>query len=94
MWQHNYPCTCPDHDDVPSALCGQGLAQVRLYDPTANGVPYMTKGRFSGEWAQGANAYELKKFNTDDCDALFVNPRAWQEMLEARNGERRMLPVS
>lgn len=94
MWEHQYPCKCKNRSKGNFPQCSHGIAQIRLYDPTVNGESYMTKGRFSGEWAQGANAYELKKFNTDDCDALEINPRAWQEMLEARNGERRMLPVT
>jgi hypothetical protein len=54
----------------------------------------MLKGKFGVEWTQGANNYELKKFNSDDCDALFISPRAWQEMVEARTTARRMSPVS
>ncbi len=54
----------------------------------------MTKGKFSYSWAQRANAYELKKFNALELDALFINPRAMQEMLEARNVARRMSPVA
>jgi hypothetical protein len=44
----------------------------------------MTKGKFSYEWAQGANAYELKKFNSLELDALFISQRAQQLMMDKR----------
>jgi hypothetical protein len=61
-----------------------GISQVRLYEPSRNGEAYMTKGKFSYSWAQGANAYELKKFNSEELDALFISPRAMQMMMERR----------
>jgi hypothetical protein len=61
-----------------------GISQVRLYDPSRNGEAYMTKGKFSYAWAQGANAYELKKFNSLELDALYISPRAMQLMMEKR----------
>ncbi len=90
MWSHRHPCVCEGKQD----MCGHGIARVRLYDPAAGGIAYMTKGRFGVEWTQGANAYELKKFNSQDLDALYISPRAEQEMLEARTVARRMSPVS
>jgi hypothetical protein len=53
----------------------------------------MTKGKFSAEWAQGANAYELKKFDGDLVDALMINEMAMREMFTARNSGKRMTPV-
>ncbi len=91
MWMHKHPCECTNGN---TEVCGRGISRVRLYDPSAGGVPYMLKGKFGVEWTQGANNYELKKFNSDDCDALFISPRAWQEMVEARTTARRMSPVS
>ncbi len=46
----------------------------------------MTKGKFSYAWAQGANAYELKKFNAVELDALYISPRATQMMTAKRGG--------
>lgn len=91
MWEHHYPCTC---EDGAISNCRHGIAQVRLYDPSAGGVPYMLKGQFGNEWRHGANSYELRKFNSVDLDALYISPRAQQEMLEARNVARRMSPVA
>lgn len=61
-----------------------GIAQVRLYEPKRNAVAYMQKGRFSLEWSQGANAYELKKFNARQVDFLRISRGAMKEMLLAR----------
>ncbi len=91
MWQHLKVCTC---GNKVTGICHRGIAQVRLYDPAAGGCKYMTKGRFGVEWAQGANAYELRKFNSQDCDALHISPRAFEEMVEARTVARRLSPVS
>ena len=90
-WIHKKHCTCLRKWEQH---CNHGLAQVRLYDPTAGGEAYMTKGKFTREWAQGANSYELKKFSSHDLDALYISPRAWQEMVEARTVARRMSPVA
>ncbi len=98
-WEHTQPhtgaCTCTDTNtsDPKFAICGRGIAQVRLYEPTAGGERYMTKGKFSAEWAQGANAYELKKFDGDLVDALMINEMAMREMFTARNSGKRMTPV-
>jgi hypothetical protein len=62
----------------------QGISQVRLYEPSAGGEAYMTKGKFSWTWAQGANAYELHKFNSRELDALYISPRAMRLMLAKR----------
>jgi hypothetical protein len=62
----------------------QGLSQVRIYEPSAGGDAYMTKGKFSYVWAQGANAYELKKFNSRELDALYISPRAMRLMMAKR----------
>jgi hypothetical protein len=90
MWEHRHPCTC---ENGHIECCNHGIAQVRLYDPSAGGVAYMLKGKFGSEWAQGANAYELRKFDSRDVDALDISPRAWQEMVQARTVARRMSPV-
>jgi hypothetical protein len=92
MWQHKHPCVC---DNAAIETCGRGLGQVRLYDASGGGISYMCKGKLGGDWSySGANAYELKKFNAVDCDALYISPRAWQEMVEARTVARRLSPVS
>jgi hypothetical protein len=44
----------------------------------------MIKGKFSYEWAQGANAYELKKFNLLELDALYISLRAAELMMKRR----------
>jgi hypothetical protein len=44
----------------------------------------MLKGKFSYSWAQGANAYELKKFNSVELDALYISPRAERLMAMKR----------
>jgi hypothetical protein len=62
----------------------QGISQVRLYEPSAGGEAYMLKGKFSYAWAQGANAYELKKFNARELDALFISSKAMQLMMMKR----------
>jgi hypothetical protein len=61
-----------------------GVAQVRLYDPQLNGQAYMQKGRFSSQWAQGANAYELKKFNGRNLDLLHISRGAMKLMMWAK----------
>jgi hypothetical protein len=90
MWEHKYPCAC---ENGHTECCGIGIAQVRLYDPRAGGESYMAKGKFTSEWAQGANAYELRKFNSNDLDALYISRRAAEEMVQARTVARRMSPV-
>jgi hypothetical protein len=61
-----------------------GISQVRLYEPAKGAEAYMTKGKFSHSWAQGANAYELHKFNSRELDALYMSSRAMQLMLARR----------
>ncbi|MEA3186279.1 MAG: hypothetical protein QOD99_109 [Chthoniobacter sp.] len=61
-----------------------GIAQVRLYEPKRNAAAYMQKGRFSLEWSQGANAYELKKFNARQVDLLHISRGAMKQMLLSR----------
>jgi hypothetical protein len=91
MWQHKYPCICKNAN---KEMCQHGLSKIRLYDPSAAGVSYMCKGKYGSDWSySGANAYELRKFNSVDCDALFISPRAQQEMVEARTVARRLSPV-
>jgi hypothetical protein len=91
MWQHKHPCVC---ENGAIQTCSHGLARVRLYDPSRGGVEYMCKGKVGGNWSySSANAYELKKFNSVDCDALYISPRAQQEMVEARTVARRLSPV-
>ena len=80
------------------AVWRHGVSQVRLYDPSRNGAAYMTKGvhagdrppRFSADWTQGANAYELKRF--DNADEIWFSPLAEAECLAARQTGRKMLP--
>jgi len=48
-----------------------GISQVRLYDPYGPGdvARYLSKGRFSSAAdCEGANTYELRKFNRADWD--------------------------
>jgi hypothetical protein len=71
-----------------------GIAQVRLYDPYTPGdvSRYLSKGRFSSAAdCEGANTYELRKF--DRADWLYISPGAWAEMREARTVARRMSPL-
>ena len=72
-----------------------GISQVRLYDPYGPGdvARYLSKGRFSSAAdCEGANTYELRKFNR--ADWLYISPGAWAEMREARTVARRMSPLS
>ncbi len=64
----------------------RGVSQVRLYDPgqALGNAAYMTKGKFSAYWAQGANAYELKKFGQVSEDSIYVSRRAQERMLQQR----------
>ena len=71
-----------------------GISQVRLYDPYGPGdvSRYPSKGRFSSAAdCEGANTYELRKFNR--ADWMYISPGAWAEMREARTVARRMLPL-
>jgi hypothetical protein len=93
IWQHRPTCICTP-GKKHKEMCGHGLAQIRLYDPSAAGVPYMCKGKVGSDWSySGANAYELRKYNSVDLDALYISPRAQQEMVEARTVARRLSPV-
>src|SRR5207249_2658091 len=72
-----------------------GIAQVRLYDPyvPADVSRYLSKGRFSSAaGCEGANTYELRKFNRTDW--IYISPGAWAGMREARTVARRMSPLS
>ena len=72
-----------------------GISQVRLYDPYGPGdvSKYHSKGRFSSAAdCEGANTYELRKF--DRADWLYISPGAWAEMREARTVAIRMSPLS
>jgi hypothetical protein len=88
-WQWNH-LRKPGHD-ASCKGCRYGISQIRLYDPERNGPGYLSEGKFSGEWARGANSYELRKF--DSADFIYINPRALQSMQESRTVGRRMLPV-
>src|SRR5213082_244577 len=71
-----------------------GISQVRLYDPYGLGdvARYLSKGRFSSAAdCEGANTYELRKFNR--ADWIYISPAAWAEMREARTVARRMSPL-
>jgi hypothetical protein len=64
-----------------------GISQVRLYDPYGPGdvARYLSNGRFSSAAdCEGANTYELRKFNW--ADWIYISPGAWAEMRHARNG--------
>lgn len=48
---------------------GGGMSRVRVFDTAQDGVSYVTKGLEGGinDWTdQGANRYEIGKFNQDD----------------------------
>jgi hypothetical protein len=66
----------------------RGVSQVRLFDPgkALGNAAYMTKGKFSAYWAQGANAYEVRKFGQVSDDSIYVSRRAQERMLEQRVG--------
>jgi len=71
-----------------------GMAYVRLFNPYSEGdvCRYMSKGRFSSAAdCEGANTYELRKFNR--ADRIFISPGAWAEMREARTVGMRMSPL-
>jgi hypothetical protein len=68
-----------------------GVAQVRLFDPgnALGAAAYMSKGRFSAAWAQGANGYEVAKFGKvgkENMDSIYISKRAQERMLERRVG--------
>lgn len=86
-WNHK---STPEHSTTCKG-CRYGVAQIRLYSPSGNVEGYMSKGRFSAEWARGANKYELRKF--DSADFVYMSPRAFQSMEESRTTGKRMLPV-
>jgi L-amino acid N-acyltransferase YncA len=64
----------------------RGVSQVRLFDPgkALGSAAYMTKGKFSAYWAQGANAYEVRKFGQVSEDSIYVSRRAKERMLQQR----------
>jgi hypothetical protein len=66
----------------------RGVSQVRLYNPgqALGNAAYMTKGKFSAVWAQGANAYEVRKFGQVSEDSIYVSRRAQERMLQQRVG--------
>jgi hypothetical protein len=71
-----------------------GFAQVRLFNPYAEGdvARYLSKGRFSSAAdCEGANTYELRKFNR--ADWIYISPGTWAEMREARTVGMRMSPL-
>lgn len=65
-----------------------GIAQVRLFSPAkVLGVAaYMSKGKFSEAFAQGANNYEVKKFGRVDYDSIYISRAANEEMLRRTEG--------
>jgi hypothetical protein len=69
-----------------------GVAQVRLVNPGRVGgaAAYMTKGKFSAYWAQGANNYEIKKFGRTDYDSIYISRRAEEMLREKRGVEERV----
>lgn len=64
-----------------------GVAQVRLFNPgrTQGVAAYMSKGKFSAYWAQGANAYEVRKFGRVSYDSIYFSRHA-EEMLRQKAG--------
>jgi hypothetical protein len=66
----------------------RGVSQVRLFEPgkALGNAAYMTKGKFSAYWAQGANAYEVRKFGQVGEDSIYVSRRAQERMLQQRVG--------
>jgi hypothetical protein len=68
----------------------RGVSQVRLYDPgkVLGVAAYMSKGRFSAAWAQGANNYEIRKFGRvgdENMDSIYVSQKAQERMLQRRS---------
>jgi len=49
------------------ALGSPGMARIRVFEPTLDGVQYVLKGLGEkGDWSlRGANSYELGKFGAD-----------------------------
>jgi hypothetical protein len=67
------------------------LPQGEYYGP-GDVARYLSKGRFSSAAdCEGANTYELRKFNR--ADWIYISPGAWAEMREARTVARRMSPL-
>jgi hypothetical protein len=68
------------------ALWEKGLSQVRLYNPgkALGAAAYMTKGKFSAAWAQGANGYEVAKFGSPVVDSIYFSKRARERMMQRR----------
>jgi hypothetical protein len=64
-----------------------GVSQVRLYDPgqALGNAAYMTKGKFSAAWAQGANTYEVAKFDKAGDDNIYVSRKMAERMLQQRS---------
>ncbi len=64
----------------------RGVAQVRLFDPgqAIGSAAYMTKGKFSAVWAQGANSYEVRKFGQVGEDSIYFSRRMQERMLQQR----------
>jgi hypothetical protein len=68
----------------------KGISQVRLYDPgkVIGMAAYMSKGRFSAAWAQGANNYEVAKFGKvgrENMDSIYISKRAQERMQQRRS---------
>jgi hypothetical protein len=65
----------------------RGLSQVRLFDPgkAIGAAAYMSKGKFSAAWAQGANTYEVAKFGKVGEDNIYVSRKMAERMLLQRS---------
>jgi hypothetical protein len=65
----------------------RGLSQVRLFDPgkAIGAAAYMSKGKFSAAWAQGANTYEVAKFGKVSEDSIYVSRKMAERMLQQRS---------
>jgi len=66
-----------------------GTAQVRLFNPgqAIGAAAYLSKGKFSDYWAQGANVYEVKKFGKVGEDSIYFSRRAREVMLQITRSE-------
>jgi hypothetical protein len=66
-----------------------GTAQVRLFNPgqAIGAAAYLSKGKFSDYWAQGANIYEVKKFGKVGEDSIYFSRRAREVMLQITQSE-------
>ncbi len=62
--------------------------EERVFDPgrLVGAAAYVTAGKNSAQYAQGANTYELKKFGRVGEDSIYVSRGAWERMLQLTEG--------